>query len=183
VPLHREKHKAVIAEINQFFKELFPNEELCKYMWQHLASCLVGTNDNQAFNIYTGSGANGKSKLVELMSKCMGDYKATVPITLITGKRNSIGSTSSEIVQLKGIRYAVMQEPTKGDQINEGIMKELTGGDPLLGRALFCDSEIFIPQFSLAVCTNALFEIRSNDDGTLRRMKLFDFLAKFISEG
>jgi phage/plasmid-associated DNA primase len=33
------------------------------------------------------------------------------------------------------------------------------------------------------VCTNALFEIKSNDDGTWRRMKLVDFLAKFISEG
>jgi len=44
-------------------------------MWQHLASCLIGTNDNQTFNIYTGSGRNGKSKLVDLMSKAMGDYK------------------------------------------------------------------------------------------------------------
>jgi P4 family phage/plasmid primase-like protien len=180
VPLHREKHKAVIAEINQFFKELFPNEELCKYMWQHLASCLVGTNDNQAFNIYTGSGANGKSKLVELMSKCMGDYKATVPITLITGKRNSIGSTSSEIVQLKGIRYAVMQEPTKGDQINEGIMKEITGGDPIQGRALFKDMITFIPQFKLVVCTNTMFDIKSNDDGTWRRIRVNDFMSKFL---
>ena len=56
----------------------------------------------------------------------MGDYKGTVPITLITQKRNSIGSTSSEIVQLMGTRYAVMQEPSKGDRINEGIMKEIT---------------------------------------------------------
>jgi len=47
--------------------------------------------------------AMGKSKLVELMSACLGDYKATVPITLITAKRNSIGSTSSEVVQLKGV--------------------------------------------------------------------------------
>ena len=180
VPLHKEKHKKEIAEIKQFFDELFPNPELCKYMWQHLASCLVGTNDNQAFNIYTGSGANGKSKLVELMSKCMGDYKATVPITLITGKRNSIGSTSSEIVQLKGIRYAVMQEPTKGDQINEGIMKEITGGDPIQGRALFKDMITFIPQFKLVVCTNTMFDIKSNDDGTWRRIRVNDFVSKFL---
>ena len=51
---------------------------------------LIGTNENQTFNIYTGSGSNGKSKLVELMSKCLGDYKATVPITLVTQSRNSV---------------------------------------------------------------------------------------------
>ena len=39
---------------------------LREYMWEHLASTLLGTIENQTFNIYTGSGANGKSKLVEL---------------------------------------------------------------------------------------------------------------------
>jgi phage/plasmid-associated DNA primase len=76
-----------------------------------------------------------------------------------------------------------MQEPSKETIMNEGVMKELTGGDPIQARALYCDSEIFEPQFSLVVCTNALFEIKSNDDGTWRRVKLVDFLAKFTSNG
>ena len=168
-----------LKEINNFMEQLFPIEKLRKYMWEHLASCLIGTNSEQTFNIYTGSGSNGKSKLVELMGYCLGEYKATVPITLITQKRNSIGSTSSEIVQLMGTRYAVMQEPSKGDRINEGIMKEITGGDPIQGRALFKDTVTFIPQFKLVVCTNSLFDIKSNDDGTWRRIRVCDFKAKF----
>ena len=180
VPLDTEKHHATMEEINQFMNELFPTEELRKYMWEHSASCLVGTNENQTFNIYTGSGRNGKSKYVDLMAKGMGDYKGTVPITLITQKRNSIGSTSSEIVQLMGTRYAVMQEPSKGDRINEGIMKEITGGDPIQGRALFKDTVTFTPQFKLVVCTNTLFDIKSNDDGTWRRIRVCDFMSKFL---
>jgi P4 family phage/plasmid primase-like protien len=164
-------------------EQLFPLPELCKYMWNHLASVLIGVKKEHAFNIYRGSGSNGKSILTDLMSQCLGDYKGTVPITLVTDKRSSIGGATPEVMQLKGVRYAVMQENSKEAVMNEGILKELTGGDPLLGRALYCDSEIFIPQFSLVVCTNALFEIKSNDDGTWRRMKLVDFLAKFISEG
>jgi phage/plasmid-associated DNA primase len=117
------------------------------------------------------------------MTQALGEYKGTVPITLVTEKRGTIGGTSSEIIQLKGIRYAVMQEPSKDAVINEGILKELTGGDPIQARALYSDSEIFEPQFSLVVCTNSLFEIKSNDDGTWRRMKLVDYLSKFISEG
>lgn len=182
IQIDENKHAFVMKEINEFFTQLFPNEELRKYMWQHLSSCLVGTNDNQSFNIYTGSGANGKSKLVELMSKILGDYKATVPITLISGKRNNIGSTSSEIVQLKGVRMAVIQEPSKNEQINEGVMKEITGGDPLQGRALFKDTITFIPQFKLVACTNTMFEIKSNDDGTWRRIRVADFKAKFVEE-
>lgn len=182
INLNPSKHSQSITEINTFIEQLFPDEELKDYMWQHLASTLVGTNSNQTFNIYTGHGSNGKSILVKLMGKCLGDYYGTVPITLVTQKRNSIGNTSSEIVQLKGVRYAVMQEPSKGDKINEGIMKEITGGDPIQGRALFKDSITFIPQFKLVVCTNSLFEIKSNDDGTWRRIRVCDFKSKFTEK-
>lgn len=180
VKYNHNKHYEIKNEIELFMTELFPEEELKKYMWDHLASILIGTNDNQTFNIYTGSGRNGKSCLVELISKCLGDYKGTVPITLITQKRTQIGGTSSEIVQLKGVRYAVMQEPSLGDKINEGIMKEITGGDPIQGRALFKDTITFIPQFKLVVCTNTLFDINSNDDGTWRRIRVCDFKSKFL---
>jgi P4 family phage/plasmid primase-like protien len=183
IPFNHDKSVETANEILTFMEQLFPLPELCRYMWDHLASVLIGVKKEHAFNIYRGSGSNGKSILTDLMSQCLGDYKGTVPITLVTDKRSSIGGATPEVMQLKGVRYAVMQEPSKDAIINEGIMKELTGGDPLLGRALYCDSEIFIPQFSLVVCTNALFEIKSNDDGTWRRMKLVDFLAKFISEG
>ena len=182
IKLDKKKHSKIIAEINEFMDQLFPIEELRSYMWNHLASCLVGTNDNQTFNIYTGSGANGKSKLVDLFTKCLGDYKGTVPITLVTQKRNGIGNTSSEVVQLQGTRYAVMQEPSKGDKINEGIMKEITGGDPIQCRALFKESITFIPQFKLVVTTNNLFDIKSNDDGTWRRIRVCDFKSKFTDK-
>ena len=178
-PIKINQHQKIITEINDFMVQLFPQKELRDYMWEHLASTLIGENNDQTFNIYNGSGSNGKSKMVELMSAGLGDYKATVPITLIASKRNSIGSTSSEVAQLKGIRYAVMQEPSKGDRINEGIMKEITGGDPLQARALFKDSITFIPQFKLVVCTNTLLDIGSNDEGTWRRICVCEFISKF----
>lgn len=171
--------KDTVEQVKEFMKQLFPVPELHNYMWDHLASTLIGTNENQTFNIYIGSGANGKSKLVDLMTKVLGDYKGTVPITLITQKRPGIGGTSSEIVQLRGVRYAVMQEPSKGDKINEGIMKEITGGDPIQGRALFKETVTFIPQFKLVVCTNTLFDIKDTGDGTWRRIRVCDFKAKF----
>ena len=167
-------------ELMTFMSQLFPNPSLKTYMWEHLASSLIGTQENQTFNMYVGSGRNGKSVLVDLMARVLGNYKGTVPTTLITQTRPSIGSTSSEIAQLRGLRYAVMQEPSKGDKVNEGILKEVTGGDPIQGRALFKDTVTFIPQFTLVVCTNTLFDIKSNDDGTWRRIRKCDFVSKFL---
>lgn len=171
-----------VKEINDFMSQLFPSNELRKYMWDFLASCLIGTNENQTFNIWTGTGANGKSILVELMTRCLGEYKGTVPLPLITKERINIGNASPELAQLIGIRLGVMSEPSKNNVINEGPMKELTGGDPLQARALYKDSVTFIPQFKLVVCTNTLFDIKSNDDGTWRRIRVCPFESKFLME-
>ena len=177
-----EEMSTISKEVLTFMEQLFPIASLNKYMWDHLASCLIGVNKNQTFNIYRGDGSNGKSKMTDLMSYALGDYKGTVPITLISEKRNNIGGTSSEIMQLKGLRYAVMQEPSKDTPLNEGIMKELTGGDPIQARALYMESETFIPQFKLCVCTNSLFEIKSNDNGTWRRIRICDFMSTFVDK-
>ena len=176
------EYGAIEREITAFMEQLFPSPELRAYMWEHLASCLIGVNRDQTFNIYNGCGSNGKSKLVELMSHCFGEYKGTVPITLITEKRNKIGGTASEIAQLKGVRYAVMNEPSKGDRINEGPLKELTGGDPVQARALYQEMITFVPQFKLVVCTNVMFDVKSNDNGTWRRICKVDFESLFCEE-
>jgi len=173
-------HDEISKQVMTFMEQLFPNPSLNSYMWNHLASCLIGGNKNQTFNVYRGSGSNGKSILTTLMSMTLGEYKATVPVTLVTEKRNGIGGTSSEVMQLKGVRYAVMQEPTKDQgRLNEGVMKELTGGDPIQARALYCETETFVPQFKLVVCTNNLFEVNSTEDGTWRRFRICDFVSKF----
>ena len=83
-------------------------------------------------------------------------------------------------MNLKAVRYAVTQEPTKEVTLNEGVMKELTGGDPLVGRQLYKESETFIPQFDLCVCTNILPNINSNDDGTWRRIRIIRHQTKFV---
>jgi len=181
VPLDSIKHKKIICDINDFMNKLFPDKTLCKYMWDHLASTLIGTSSNQTFNMYIGVGSNGKSVLMNLMEKVLGQYKGDVPTTLVTEKRGKVGGCTPEIVQLKGIRYAVMQEPSKGDVINEGMMKQLTSGkDPVTGRAPYMTKTLsFIPQFKLAVACNALMGVKANDHGTWRRIRVVPFKALF----
>jgi P4 family phage/plasmid primase-like protien len=181
VPLESKKHQKIMDEINDFMNKLFPEKELCEYMWDHLASTLIGTSTNQTFNMYIGIGQNGKSVLVNLMEMVLGDYKGDVPLTLVTEKRGKVGGLTPEIVELKGIRYAVMQEPSKGDKINEGIMKALTSGkDRLQGRAPYMPQTItFLPQFKLVVTCNVFMEIKSNDHGTWRRIRAVPFKSLF----
>jgi P4 family phage/plasmid primase-like protien len=170
------------TELTDIINKIYPFESLKNYMINHLGSTLYGDNKNQTFEIYRGSGSNGKSIIADLMSHTLGEYKATVPLALVCGKRTQIGQSSSEIIQLKGVRYAVMNEPSCDTVINEGIMKEITGGDPLVGRALYCGSVTFTPQFSLVCATNYDMTITATDDGTWRRIRVADHLSKFIDE-
>ena len=181
VPIDETRDAKIIAEIKDFMNKLFPIKELHDYMWEHLASTLIGKKPNQTFNMYIGIGQNGKSVLIDLMTLCLGDYKGDVPLSLVTDRRTKIGGLAPELLALKGTRLAVMQEPSKGDQINEGIMKQLTSGlDPIQARAPFMlESITFIPQFSLVVCSNEFMVIKSQDHGTWRRIRVVDFVSLF----
>jgi P4 family phage/plasmid primase-like protien len=175
-----DKHDTIVEEIKDFFKKIFPVEELREYMWDHLASTLVGTALNQTFNNYLGGGRNGKSVVTSLMTKVLGDYKGELPLTAVTTKRTAVGGLAPEIAGLKGKRYVVMQEPTQKDVLNEGILKELTSGhDAIQARSLFSMPVSFLPQFKLVVCANILPEIRAQDHGTWRRIRVVPFMSLF----
>jgi P4 family phage/plasmid primase-like protien len=182
ISISPQLHEPIINEINDFMYKLFPIKELHDYMWEHLASTLIGTSSNQTFNMYIGVGQNGKSVLISLMEMVLGEYKGDVPLSLVTDKRTKIGGLAPEMVALKGVRYAVMQEPSKGDRINEGVMKQITSGiDPIQARSPYMTQSItFIPQFKLVVCSNEFMEIKSQDHGTWRRIRVVDFMSLFV---
>jgi len=180
IPINKTRDSQLIDEIEGFFHQLFPDKQLYKYIFDYLASALIGTTSNQTFNMFIGGGSNGKSKLIDLMKLVLGDYKGEVPLSLVTGDRTRIGGLSPEIVQLKGVRFAVMVEPEKGVKLNEGKMKELTGGDSIQARAPYMLQALtFMPQFKLAVCSNTMMEIGSNDHGTWRRICVVPFESEF----
>lgn len=182
VPIDEERDGETIAEIQDFMRKLFPITEIHDYMWDHLASVLIGTSSvNQTFNMYIGEGKNGKSVLMELMTLCLGEYKGDVPLTLVTRDRAKVGGLAPELLALKGVRLAVMNEPSKNDQLNEGVMKQLTSGlDPIQARSPYMlQSVTFIPQFKLVVCSNEFMVIKSQDHGTWRRIRVVDFMSYF----
>jgi P4 family phage/plasmid primase-like protien len=176
----QEKYAKTMDEINTFMNQLYPQKELREYMWDHLASTLTGYTTAQTFNMYIGIGQNGKSVLVNLMSKVLGDYKEDASVSLLTGAPPKAGAATPELMVLKGKRYVVMQEPKKGDSINDGTMKLFTSGiDTISGRQLYGTSESFIPQMKLVVCANIMLEVKSNDHGTWRRIRVVNHESLF----
>lgn len=171
----------VTAEVNEFLSKVFTKEDIRDYLLKVLSSCLDGFNREEKFYIWTGVGANGKSKMLELMMHTFGDYYSIMNVTAITGKRVSSNATNSELVLTKGKRMVVMQEPGNDEKMNIGYLKELSGGDVVQGRSLFKEPVKFKPQFKLILACNHLPEVPSaTDDGTWRRIRVAEFTSRFV---
>ena len=168
-----------IEEINDFFSKLFTNESLKNYVLDILACIIDGSIAQERFYIFTGEGSNGKSRLLDLIQKTVGDYYSTLPISLLTQKRAAANSAQGEIERTKGRRFAVLSEPNENDKINIGYMKELSGNDRILTRGLYKDPYEFKPQFKMILACNELPEIPSDDGGTWRRIRVIEFSSKF----
>jgi P4 family phage/plasmid primase-like protien len=169
-----------VGEINEFLSQVFTNPEICKYVKDIFSSTIDGCVRHEKFYIFTGSGSNGKSKILELIQLMMGDYYCIMPIALLTQKRAASNSAQAELERTRGRRFAIMQEPSDGEKINIGLMKELSGGDRIQCRGLYKEPIEFKPQFKMIMTCNELPEVPSDDGGTWRRIRVVDFSSKFV---
>ena len=172
-----------IPEIMDFFTKIFPRPDLREYVLTLISSCLEGANREQAYYIMTGSGGNGKSKLVELMRYTLGDYLTSLSTTAITRKRPDSGAANPDIIKIKNKRMIIMQEPDPNEPLNTSRMKQFSGEDDVEARGLFQDQETFKITGKLFMSCNKLPPIHSMDNGTWRRIRVLPFEARFVDQG
>jgi P4 family phage/plasmid primase-like protien len=149
------------------------------YTLRFLASCLSGEVREEKFYFWTGSGANGKSKITDLITSTLGGYSKTMDVAFLTTKRGSSSSASPELEAIRYARFVSMSEPERDDQIYVGKLKQITGGDTMTSRGLFKDTTEFKPQFKLMLMCNELPKLAGNDGGVHRRIEVVDFISKF----
>jgi len=169
----------MIDEINCYLEQVLTKKDVREYVLKLFGMFITGQIKEQKFYIWTGSGCNSKSKLIELFEKSFGDYCCKFPITLLTQKRVASNAANSELARAKGKRFACLQEPSEDEKINIGLMKELSGGDKIMARALFKEPFEFFPQFKMLLLCNHLPAVPSDDGGTWRRIRVVKFTSKF----
>lgn len=168
-------------KLEKYFQQVFVDKEQRDFALKFMSSFLDGNIRDQKYVLWTGAnGANGKSTTVTLIRETLGDYYMPVPITLFTRKQGGASNASPELMALKGIRAGCMQEPDHGDRMHVGRMKEITGGDQIIGRALFKEMEKFKLQIKLFMTCNDLPSIDAMDGGTWRRLVVICFGSEFV---
>lgn len=168
-----------VQNVELFLSQVLPKRSVRNYMMGWLATCLCGKLFNERFHILTGSGGNGKSKLMDLFKFAFRDYCYTLPIAILTKTRQSGENASPVMAQTRGKRFLTLQEPENDSRLNTGFMKELTGGDTITARPLFKEPFEFKPQFKMGLICNDMPDPNASDDGTWRRIRVVDFIARF----
>ena len=171
-----------VRQVLRFIETIQTDEVNSEYILSLLSTCLVGSVADESLYILTGIGSNGKSKLMELVGKTLGDYYKKLDIVFLTGRKTNSSNASPEMADKKGIRMCVMDEPNKGDKMNIGLMKNLTGGDEVTARALYGNQIYFKPQFKLFMVCNDIPELEESgaDFSIWRRLKAILFDSVFF---
>ncbi len=167
---------------DRFLADIFDGDrDLIRYIQKAVGYSLTGSTAEQcAFFLY-GSGQNGKSTFLDVLTEILGDYAVNIQPETIMVKQAQSGPTS-DIARLKGARLVTTVEPREGARLNEGLLKQLTGGDKVTAAAKYENEFEFLPEFKLWMGTNHKPYIRGTDVGIWRRIHLIPFTVQIPEE-
>jgi P4 family phage/plasmid primase-like protien len=149
--------------------------ELQAYLRRVVGYGLTGVTTEHALFFLYGTGANGKSVFVNVVSTVLGDYATTAPIDMFmatTGERHP-----TDMAGLRGARLVTAIETEQGRRWAESKLKALTGGDRITARFMRQDFFEFTPQFKLVIAGNHKPAIRNIDEAMRRRFHMIPFIV------
>lgn len=160
----------------QFLREVTNGDEaLQRYIQKCVGYSLSGSIKEQCAYFLYGMGNNGKSTFLDTIADMMGSYAANVQPETIMLQKNFSNGANSDIARLKSARFVTSEEPTEGVRLNEGLLKQLTGGSRVTCRFLYGDEFEYTPEFKIWIATNHKPVVRGTDLGIWRRLKLIPF--------
>ena len=163
---------ATCPRFDAFFEEVQPDPEMRAFILRWLGLSMTA-KPVQMLAFWYGAGANGKSVLADLVARMLDGYAATAKIKSLTGvDRRGGGDATPDLMLLIGARFVRASEPREGEPLQEELIKELTGGEPIMVRALNSDFVEMNPYFKLTISGNHKPVVRGTDDGIWRRLLL-----------
>jgi len=163
-----------------FMKDIQPDDSTRNYLLTVLSLCLTTDTSIQSFWLLTGSGANGKTKLMNFLWEALGDHYGTAPTSLLTRKREDANQTNEALCQLEKARVAVFSEASAGDILHADTVKQLTGEEFITTRGLNEKQRRWKPMFKPFLVCNQPPRMSESTWAIWRRVKSIDFPTVFV---
>jgi|SRR5690554_4466775 len=173
-----KKPKVWIKFLNEIFKG---DETIINFMQKAIGYNLTGSIKEQKIFVLYGSGNNGKSVFMDTIQKMLGSYATTASTEVLMEKRGG-GSVETTLARIRGARFVTASETSAGDHLNEGLIKEITGGEKVIGRFLYGNEFEYYPEYKLWIATNNKPRIKGTDFGIWRRIVVVPFLLQLTEK-
>ncbi|CAL9674915.1 hypothetical protein SUDANB15_07685 (plasmid) [Streptomyces sp. enrichment culture] len=147
--------------------------EMVRFLQLLLGYSITGDVGGQVMPFLFGSGKNGKSVLLDVLLKLLGDYADAAPPGFLMVR--SYEGHPTDLAELHGRRVIVCSEVKPGDRFDEARVKLLTGGDRIKARRMRQDFFSFEPTHKLWLLGNHHPEVGTGGFAFWRRMRLIPF--------
>ena len=181
IPYDKEKHKEQSQVLKTFMKQIFVNNESRKFMWELMASSIVGKH-KQKFIILKGTGGNGKGVLMNLWSAVLGDYYYKAKADVLVDHSVDVRGSNVELAGMSFKRLVMYNELPKRKKFNCAKIKLLTGDKYIKARFNHSNNSKVI-QYGLHICDCNFFPFMDEEDtqgnAMRRRMRVVLTESKF----
>jgi putative DNA primase/helicase len=176
VPIKYDAH-ARCPQWDAFLARIFNgNQNLIRFMRRAIGYTLTGETGEQCMFVLHGTGANGKSTLLEVVAALTAGYGVPVRTeALMKHKWTGASGHSEDIANLRGARFVSAVETEAGQKLAESLLKQITGGDTITASRKHEHSVTFRPVFKLWLAANHKPEVDGTDEGIWRRIHLVPF--------
>lgn len=169
---------AVCPRWEGFLVSVFEKPELIAYLQRLCGYWATGVIREQSLPILWGHGSNGKTTFINAIMEVLGkDYAMKSPSNFLMAKTNDAHPTDK--ADLFGRRIVICSETEDGKRLDESLVKELTGDEPIRARRMREDFWEFTPTHKILLVTNHLPHIRGTDLGIWRRIRRIPFVKTF----
>jgi len=161
----------------KFLNEIFEGKtELIDFVQRAIGYSLTGITFEQCLFMLLGKGSNGKSKLINVMHKLLGEYGSQAgftTFTVSTGER-----IRNDLARIAQSRFVVASEPEKDHKLSEAQLKQMTGENKITARFLYKESFEYTPQFKVWLEMNHRPIVRDQSFAIWRRILIIPFNVK-----
>lgn len=159
---------------SRFLDDIQLDAEVRRFVQQIAGLMLWGRpGEHRLFFLY-GTGANGKSTLVENLSYVLGEYATHIPAESLMRQDRSSSNATPDTMKLMGARGAFASEVREG-RLDEERVKQWTGGDTITARPLYGKFIHFPPSHTFIMTGNHQPAIHDTSVGIWRRILLIGF--------
>lgn len=150
-----ERRSDLDAELDGFLAEIFPSDSVRELFLRTYSTLFMGGNPDKLLVCWTGDGNNGKTAMVTLFERMLGNLGCTLPFNAILCKHPSSGEAAQGLVGLaNGVRFSVIQAPSENDTSSPRTITELVCREKFFVRGQYWKSKALKHQSKFAlVCS------------------------------